>query len=359
MRFIFSITQLPLWLGLGAAILLALTVALRLLEARHGKRLDRFVEAGLAQRLLPAYDVRARRPLFWLTLLGAAFLLIAIAQPHWGSAWTPVTRTSRDILIVLDVSLSMSAEDYPPSRLERARQKVQSLMERCPADRFGLVAFSGESVMLSPLTLDHGYLRAILNAVDTDTLSVEGTDISGALNLALEVFEEDAQQFNDLGKGDRAVVLISDGEQTVGDAVATAERISEYATIFAIGIGDPEGTVITFPSWMRRYVRIPDEKMTHISKLDEETLSRIATVGGGAYVRITPDNSDVAFIHEELEHIRARATEDEVRYRLVNRYRWPLAVAWACFAAEGVWLAVLPWKRRRKMRQMTGGQTDD
>ncbi len=356
MQFAFSIAQAPLWLALGGAAMVALVLALRWLEARRAGRLNRFVETGLAQRLLPGYDVRARKPLFWLTSAGVLFLLLAIAQPHWGSAWTPVTRTSRDILVLLDVSLSMAAEDLPPSRLERARQKIQALLDRCPADRFGLVVFSGEAVMMSPLTLDHAYFRAILDAVSTDTLSVEGTDIAGALEQALEVFEEDARQFGETDSANRAVILISDGEQTAENAVATAERIGGYASIFAIGIGDPDGAVIAFPAWMRQYVRMPDEELTHISKLDEETLSRIATGGGGAYVRITPDNADIEFIHQELEHVRARATDDELRYRLVNRYRWPLAVAWVCFAAEGIWIAVLPWKRRRRML-LEGGHT--
>ena len=350
MNFAFPLTQTPLWLAAGAVVMVAVFFALRSLEKYHAARLDRFVEAGLAQRLLPAYDVRVRRPLVWLTLAGTLFLLLALAQPHWGNAWAPVTKTSRDILVVLDVSISMSAENPPPSRLERARQKIESLLDLCPADRFGLVVFTGEAVMMCPLTLDHGYFRTLLDAVNTDTLSVEGSDLAGALQQALDVFKEDAEYFGDNETNNRAVVLISDGEETSGEAVAAAENIGKYATIYTIGIGDPNGAVITFPTWMRKYVRMPDEKLTHISKLDEENLSKIALSGNGAYVRITPDNSDVDFIHQELEHVRARAASDTVRYRLVNRYRWPLMVAWLCFAAEGAWLGLLPWKRRHRLK---------
>ena len=351
MHFAFPIAQTPIWLALGTTVMVGMFFALRRLEKFRAARLERFVEAGLAQRLLPAYDVRSRRPLVWLTLAGTFFLLLALAQPHWGNAWAPVTRTSRDILVVLDVSLSMSAENPPPSRLERARQKIESLLERCPADRFGLVVFTGEAVMMCPLTLDQGYFRAILDAVNTDTLSIEGSDLAGALQQALDVFSEDAEYFGNSESNNRAVVLISDGEETAGEAIAAAEKISEYANIFTIGIGDPNGAVITFPPWMRKYVSMPDEKLTHISKLDEKNLSKIALAGNGAYVRITPDNSDVDFIHQELEHVRARSTSDTVRYRLINRYRWPLLAAWLCFAAEGAWLVLLPWKRRHRLKQ--------
>ena len=354
MHFAFPIAQTPLWVALGVAVMALMFFALRSLEQYHTRRLDRFVEAGLAQRLLPAYDVRARRWLVWLTLAGTLFLLLAMVHPHWGNAWAPVTRTSRDILVVLDISLSMNAENPPPSRLERARQKIESLLKKCPADRFGLVVFTGEAVMMCPLTLDHGYFRTIMDAVNTDTLSVEGSDLEGALQQALEVFQQDAEYFGNDASNNRAVVLISDGEQTSGEALKAAEEIGNYATIFTIGIGDPNGAVVTFPAWMRKYVRIADENLAHISKLDEENLSKVALAGNGAYVRITPDNADVDFIHQELEHIRSRSSEDTVRYRLINRYRWPLMAAWLCFAAEGAWLALLPWLRRRRLKLEEG-----
>ena len=350
MHFAFPIAQTPVWLAAGALVMVAMFFALRSLENYRARRMDRFVDAVLAPRLLPAYDVRSRRPLSWFTLAGTLFLLLAMLQPHWGNAWAPVTRTSRDILVVLDISLSMNAENPPPSRLDRARQKIESLMKKCPADRFGLVVFTGEAVMMCPLTLDHGYFRTIMDAVNTDTLSVEGSDLESALRQALEVFQQDAEYFGNDSNNNRAVILISDGEQTSGEAIKAAEEIGKYATIFTLGIGDPEGAVVTFPAWMRKYVRIADENLAHISKLDEENLSKVALAGNGAYVRFTPDNADVDFIHKELEHIRSRTSKDTVRYRLINRYRWPLMAAWLCFAAEGAWLALLPWLRRRRLK---------
>lgn len=352
MQFGFPIAQLPIWTAGAATTLLLVFVALRLLERRHEQRLYRFVALNLAERLLPAYSLRVRRPLFWLTLLGVCMLLLAFAQPHYGKKWVPVTRTSRDVLILLDTSLSMTAENPPPSRLERARQKIESLMAKCPADRFGLVVFAGEAVTMCPLTLDHGYFKSILDAVTTDTLSVEGSDLSAALLEAHDAFEADAQRFGRNEFNNRVVLLISDGEQTAGDVLSTAQRISANATIYALGIGDPQGAVVTFPEWMRRYVRISDEKLTHISKLDEETLKQIALTGNGAYVRITPDNSDINFIHGEMDHVRGQTASDALRFRMVNRYRWPLAVAWVCFALEGVWLGLLPWLRRWKLRRL-------
>lgn len=350
MQFAFPIAQLPLWAVVAAVVLAAAWFALRFLERRHEKRLFRFVDAGLADRLLPAYTLRARRPLFWLTLIGIFFLLLAFAQPHWGKKWAPVTRTSRDILILLDVSCSMTAENPPPTRLDRARQKIESLLDSCPGDRFGLITFSGEAVYMCPLTLDQGYFRSILDAVNTDTLSVEGSDLADAMVEARDAFEADAQRFGGNENNNRIVFIISDGEQTAGDVVAEAKRISENAVIYTLGIGDPAGTVVEFPTWMRQYVSLPDDKLTHISKLDEETLSQIALAGNGAYVRITPDNADINFIRGEFDTLQGKRTSDTLRFRMINRYRWPLVAAWLCFAMEGLWLSAMPWVRRWRLR---------
>lgn len=350
MQFSFPIQQWPVWTGLALVILGCCGIVLHLLERRRAKRLHRFVEWNLAEQLMPGWTPDRRKPLFWLFFAGLLFVLIAAAGPRWGKKWLPVTRVSRDVLVLLDVSLSMEAENPPPTRLIRARQKIESLLERSPADRFGLVAFSGEAATLCPLTLDHGYFRSVLDAVNTNTLSTEGSDISAALKEALDVFEEDARRFGEDDGGERVVLILSDGEETAGDAHALAKKISAYARIYTVGIGDPEGAVVTFPAWLRQYVRVPDDQLTRLSKLDEENLSKLATNNGGAYVRITPDNSDVEFILQELKQLRSKATSGELRFQMTDHYRWPLMIAWLCFFVEGLWLLLLAPMRKRRMR---------
>jgi len=345
-RFAFPLSQLPIWLAVGLAGVAALFLALRALEARRRQRLGRFVEAKLAPRLLAGYDARVRRPLFWLTVLGFAFLGLAFAQPRWGQSWQDVDRGSRDVLLLVDTSESMNAVNPLPNRLERARQEVQALLELCPSDRFGLIPFSGNAVVQCPLTLDHAYLRSVLKGMNTDMLSEEGTDIAAALWLAADTFEADAEQSGGGEAYNRAIVLISDGEQVSGDAVAMAREIAEYATIYVIGIGDPEGAEVVFPQWMKSRVRVPGEE-THLSKLAEDTLSEVALRGGGIYVRSKADTEDVAALTSAMENLRARAVEGELRFRQVNRYRWPLAAAFALLAAEGLWVVLMPVIRRR------------
>jgi Ca-activated chloride channel family protein len=298
---------------------------------------------------LVGYNARIRRPLSWFVVAGVVFMAVAFAQPRWGKAWREVERGSRDILVLLDTSESMNAQNPLPNRLERARQKIESMMELCPGDRFGLIAFSGEAVLQTPLTLDHGYFRSILRVIDTDTLTAEGTDIAAALREAEKVFaEEDAEE----GQGNRynrAVLLISDGEQVSGDAVKASERLSSIAGVHVLGIGDPRGAEVTFPAWMRRHVRGQDAGKPHLSKLDEKTLSEIAVQGKGVYVRSTPSNNDIAHVHSEWAALASREVSSELRFNMVNRYRWPLAIAVFCFFAEGVWVVVMPYLRHRKI----------
>jgi len=340
--------QAPFYIAGGVAALVLLGLLLWRLERRRGSRLFAFVEAALAPRLLLGYDARLRRPLLWLVVAGAALLLLALAQPRFGDALVEVEQRRRDILVLLDTSESMNAQDLGAPRLQRAKLKIESLLERAPADRFGLIAFSGGAQLKCPLTPDHRYFRTVLDAVNTDTLSQEGTDIAAALREARQLFEDERGREGAAQRGERAVLLVSDGEQVSGDALEAAQAVRDYAPVFVLGIGHPDGAEVRYPEWMRQYVRVPDDKLTHISRLDEDKLSRVALATGGAYVRVEPNNDDVSHLVGEFDNLAARAYASELRYRQLNRYQWPLALAIVLFMAEGLWLTVLPhWRKRR------------
>jgi Ca-activated chloride channel homolog len=147
------------------------------------------------------------------------------------------------------------------------------------------------------------------------------------------------------------VIIVTDGEQTSGDDQAEAAKMKDYATVYVLGIGDPKGATITFPKWMQRYARLSEDQKTHLSRLDEDNLKKLATDSGGAYARITPDDSDVKFIRGELEQVQSRAASDKMRYNLINRYRWPLGAALFCFMAEGFWVILMPWIRAYRLRR--------
>lgn len=353
-EFAFPWRELPWWLLFSGLALGAIAFLLRRFEQTRSVRLHRFVDLELAPRLLIGHDARLRRPLFWLTFLGFASMALSFAQPHWGEQWLEVTRRSHDILIVLDVSESMRATDMLPNRLDRAKQKIASILDRSRGDRFGLVAFSGTAELMCPLTLDTGYFRTVLNAVDTDSIGMEGTDIGAALEEAIKTFRELDEETDDYAVDSRAILLISDGEQVAGDAVAVAAEASKYARVFVIGVGDPDGIEVAFSALDGQRGRRTLTGETHFSKLDEETLSRIAMEGKGGYITSTPDNGDIEQIYELTQQLATKNVSGNLRLQSVNRYQIPLAVAIALFAAEGLWLAVLPWLRDRRERSRHG-----
>lgn len=336
-------------LALSLLALVCLYIGLNVLERLRRGRLERFVEAKLAPRLLTGLDASSRRPLAWFTLLGFATLMLALAQPHWGQSLREIRKHSRDFVILLDTSESMRAKDILPSRMERAKQKISLLLDKAPADRFALIAFSGGAQLQCPLTLDHGYFRTVLNNMDTDVIGKEGTNIAEAIDEAIHVLQKEDEDSGASNRASRAILLISDGEQLEGDGIESAKRAAEFSRVFVLGIGDPNGTDIAMPEFMQRYLR--DAPKTHRSVLDEATLKGIALAGGGVYARSVADTWDIDEMLARFTTLSTRDSSSELRLRLVNRYQWPLAVATASFAAEGGWLVLMPWLRRWRDRK--------
>jgi Ca-activated chloride channel homolog len=332
----------------GMITVVAVGIVLIRLERNHMKRIHTFIDMRLAARLQSGGEASKRKPLFWLALNGVVFLFIALAQPHWGVGMEEEVQRSHDLLFVLDVSESMLAETPLPNRLERAKQKISSILDRSTGDRYGLIAFSGSAELMCPLTLDQGYFRTVLNAVDTDSISLEGTDISAAIELAAATYLDKQDEGADGGGKSQAIILISDGEQVEGDAVLLATTASDLARVYVIGVGDPSGTKITYTNRFGFRTQVQKDGKPHLSKLDEETLSRIAIEGGGGYIRSTASNRDVDELYGLIQQLFTKDVEGEMSERLINRYQWPLTVAILCFMAEGFWLVLLPRLRKEE-----------
>lgn len=335
-------------IALGIVALIALIVILVKLERSHVRRVHTFIEMRLAPRLLLGGEAGKRKPMFWFSLIGCLMLLTALTQPHWGRSMEEQTQRSHNLLFVLDISESMLADNPAPNRLERAKQKIRSIVDKSQGDRFGLIAFSGAAELMCPLTLDAGYFLTVLNAVDTDSISFEGTDIEAALELAIATYQDQDGNASDMLGNSQAIILISDGEQVEGDAVTLAGAASDHATVHVVGVGDPQGTEITYTNRFGARVRVMDGDKPHLSKLDESTLSKIAIAGGGGYIRSTPSNRDVNELHGLIQQLFTEDVQGELTDRLLNRYQWPLLLGILCFMAEGFWLVALPWMRKER-----------
>jgi Ca-activated chloride channel family protein len=233
-----------------------------------------------------------------------------------------------DIIIALDCSRSMTAADIQPDRLERAKREVFDLLAMLKGDRVGLVAFAGTAFLQCPLTLDYDAFNLFLNALSPEYLPVGGTDITGALETALTSFDTKSAS-------DKAVILITDGENTgEGDPVKAAQRLKEKdIKLFCIGVGDSDGVPIPEPAGGFKKDR---SGQIVLSRLDENSLKKMAVVTGGTYVRSVAGDMDLEAIY--TDEIRGKMEAETLasgrRQVWEDRFQWPLALALLCLAAE-------------------------
>lgn len=284
------------------------------------------VAAPMAARLAPATNP-ARR--FWQMVLfmAALFLsLIAAARPQWGIQEETVSQKGRDLLIVLDVSRSMLANDVHPSRLGRAKVDLLDLVKQLRGDRAGLIAFRGRPILLCPLTTDYGFLTQALEGAGPHSAPRGETSIGDAIDEALKTFDTNAGAH-------RAIVLVSDGEDLAGrveDAIQKAR--DQHVAIFTVGFGSSEGS--TLPSDSDRKAALIYQGTQVISKLNHELLSDIATRTGGAYVPVGMANVKLGNLYRDhLSRIAAQDLEESLQRRYVERYQLFLLMAVLCLLA--------------------------
>ena len=221
-----------LWLVPASAVLFWFTA--RRKRALLGRFAGQELVARLARPLLPG-----GRAVRTMLLLGAlAMLIVALARPQYGKEAVILQREGRDLVFLLDTSLSMLADDIQPDRLSRARFEISSLLDRMQGDRVGLVPFAGDAFVLCPLTTDYAAVRLFLDGVDTEIISEPGTNLARALEVGGSAFDTKEREH-------RVMILITDGEELEGDALAAATGIREQGVrLYAIGIGTPDGVPI-------------------------------------------------------------------------------------------------------------------
>jgi len=206
-----------------------------------------------------------------------------------------VKRKGADIMIALDVSNSMKAQDIQPSRLERSKQAISRLIDRLEGDRIGIIVFAGEAYMQLPITTDYGAAKLFLNYIDTDIVPTQGTAIGAAIERATEAFPQD-------NKHNKAIIVITDGENHEDDAMVAARQANEKGiVVHTIGMGSVEGAPI--PVFHNRVqVDFKKDKVgnTIISRLDPEALSAISLEGGGKFIRATNSDDGLSAVIKEI-----------------------------------------------------------
>ncbi len=283
---------------------------------QKNQALKNFANVKMHKLLLPFRSNIKGGIKFGMTLTAIILLIFAVANPQVGSKIEEVKQVGIDVYILLDVSLSMQAQDIKPSRLEKAKHDISKLIHKLRGDRIGLIVFSGEAFVQFPLTTDYAAANLFLSAVDVSTVPQPGTAIIPAVQLAMKSFKKDDET-------KKAIVIITDGENHEGNVVGIAkEAASKGVSIFTIGLGSTTGAPI--PIFNKVGSQIGYKKDRHsntvLTKLDEETLKQIADAGNGNYYHGTNSEDELDMIYKDLskfeqsEYGTTRITEYEDRF---------------------------------------------
>ena len=301
-----------LYLLLAAPALVAL-FAWALYDRR--RRLARFGDPATVATLMPDASTGRMKLKFILFTTAVILVILAAARPQFGSKLREQKSEGIEMMLAVDISNSMLAEDFEPNRLERTKYAINKLFDGLEQDRVGVIVFAGDATVQLPITSDYRMAKAFAKRISPSMASVQGTSIGKALSLAEMSFSS--------GSGDsRVIILITDGEDHEGNVMQAAERAAEQGIrIFTIGIGTPEGAPIEIGGEF-----IKDEKGDMVvSKLDEKMLSEVAQITGGAYVRSTKQSIGldeiVKSINEmeqtELSMMRFEEFNEQYQYLLI------------------------------------------
>ena len=283
----------------------------------YQKRLAAFGNVKTLSRLMPEASWGKVRVKFILIISAFIFLTLALARPQLGAKLKEVTRKGVELMLVVDVSNSMMAEDFKPSRLERTKYSINALLDQFVDDRVGLIVFAGRPFVQLPITSDYTAAKSFVSYVSPGMVDAQGTSIVSALELAGRSFSSESDK-------NRAIILISDGENHDGDPIEIAEELGKKGIIIStIGIGTPNGSPIIIGGETMK----DDKGEIVVSKLNESMLKNIALSAGGSYVRATNTSLGLSDLVNQIKALEA--TEfDTVTFDEYNElYQYFLAIA--------------------------------
>ena len=289
-------------------------VAYVVYNRRKARQLSEFGDPELLAQLMP--DASKTRPIwkFSILLLALCLLIVAAARPQFGQKEKTIKRQGIEVMVALDISNSMLAEDVAPNRLDRAKQMLSKMIDNMVDDKVGLVVFAGEAFTQLPITCDYVSAKMFLNTISPSLIATQGTAIGAALQTSVVSFGDVESE---VGK---AIILITDGENHEDDAIATAKKASELGIqVFVVGIGKPEGSPIPIPG-SNDYFKDRSGQVV-VSRLNEEMCQQIAQAGNGIYVRCDNTNTAMRALQQELERIATTELESTVYADFNEQYQ--------------------------------------
>jgi Ca-activated chloride channel family protein len=329
-----------------ALVLVPILILLGLLALRatirSQRKLETLVSPELAERLAPARSTLRPRVQVVGSLVGLLLLALALAQPQCGTRSTLVKRRGVDVVVALDASKSMLARDVKPTRLERAKLELMTLLDELKGDRVAIVVFAGDAFVQCPLTSDYEAARLFLRAVAPGQMQQGGTNVGGALQLAKQVLTT-----VDHGAKQQVVVLLSDGEDLTGEVDSAVEGLKEAnIPVLAVGIGSESGEPIPILNNDGQVVDYQKDEsgQTVMTKLNRAGLASIAEATGGAYF-FRPQGVAVPEAAERIDKMQKSELESRLTVEYDERYAW---LAWPGLAIWAASVLIRPSRKRRE-----------
>lgn len=288
------------------------------------RRLRRFGDEALVNELMPSWS----RGKLWVrtVLLSLAFFffVIGLSRPQIGAKLKDHKIKGAEIMIVLDVSNSMLAQDYSPDRLERAKLAISRITDKLKDDRIGLIVFAGTSFVQLPITSDYVSAKMFLNSISTESIPIQGTAIGDAISTAVRGFSAQSEH-------SRAIIVITDGENHEDDAVAAAKQAAEAGIkVYTIGVGLADGQPIPMNGEL---LKDKDGNIV-VTRLDEETLRKVASAGGGAYVHAGNDEFGLTPIISDIRKMEDEEYNSVVFEEYNEQFMYFLGIALVFFVLE-------------------------
>lgn len=297
---------------------------------RRKQLLEKFASKDLISELAGSLNIKARKLKTIFILIGLLSAAVSLMRPQWGFEWEEVKRKGLDIIIAIDTSKSMLAEDVKPNRLERSKLAVKDLLKKLNGDRIGLIAFSGSAFLQCPLTVDYNGFMLSLDSLDTDIIPRGGTSISSAIRETVKAYGKAKREY-------KAVVLITDGEDNEGGALKEAKAAAkEGVQIFCIGIGTKEGELISIVSEDGQKTYLKDKEGNFVkSRLDESLLKDIALSTNGSYIKASGAEFGLDWIYgNKLSKMEKQEFGAKMHKRYEERFQWTLLLSFLLLLAE-------------------------
>ncbi|MBP5558325.1 MAG: VWA domain-containing protein [Bacteroidales bacterium] len=309
-----------------------------IIRALRARRIRRFGDPSLVRQLMPSWS--GAKGWVRVVLLSLAWLMfsLGLARPEMGAKLREHEARGAEIMICLDVSNSMLAQDYSPSRLDRAKLAISRVVDKLAGDRIGLIIFAGTSFVQLPITTDYVSAKMFLGNIDTGSVPVQGTAIGEAVKTAMKSFSAQSEK-------SRAIIVITDGENHEDDAVDAAKQAGELGIkVYTIGVGSLQGQPIPVEGGL---LKDRDGNIV-VTRLDETTLRKMADVSGGAYVHAGNEEFGLGPIVDDIKKMEAERYSSVVFEEYDELFMYFFAAALALFALE---MLIGERKHRRSLFQ--------